>query len=45
MNDEQIIRMVAELWVANGRDADDIDFLKEKIKEAVDKLLTLPIRM
>jgi len=43
MSDEQMIQMVAELWVANGGDADGIDFLKEKIKEAIDKLL-IPLK-
>ena len=42
MNDKELIKKVAELWVENGGDVDGIDYCLQSIKDAV-RELTEPI--
>ncbi len=39
MNDEDIARRVAELWVKHGGDAEGFDWQIRKIRDAIERLI------
>lgn len=38
MEDEELVEMVARLWVALGGDAEGFEWLKEKIKRRIEDI-------
>ncbi len=39
MSDEKLVRLVAELWVDHGGDAEGFDWCIRKIRDAIDRLI------